>query len=40
MTPPWNEIDSWALARIEAAVAEAEAAPWPDPQTVTERVYA
>ncbi len=35
-----DEIDAWAEAEIEAAVAEAEAAPWPDPGTVTERVYA
>ncbi len=35
-----DEIDAGARTRIDAAVAEAEAAPWPDPGTVTERVYA
>lgn len=35
-----EEIDAWARAEIDAAVAEAEAAPFPDPGTVTDRVYA
>ena len=35
-----DEIDAWAAGEIEQAVAEAEAAPFPDPDTVTERVYA
>lgn len=35
-----DEIDAWAAAEIEQAVAEAEAAPFPDPATVTDRVYA
>ena len=35
-----DEIDARAGAQIDEAVAEAEAAPWPDPGTVTERVYA
>ena len=35
-----EEIDTRAQAEIEAAVAEAEAAPFPDPATVSDRVYA
>ncbi|MCQ3804621.1 MAG: thiamine pyrophosphate-dependent dehydrogenase E1 component subunit alpha [bacterium] len=35
-----EEIEAWAQAEIEQAVAEAEAAPFPDPGTVTDRVYA
>ena len=35
-----DEIDAWAATEIEQAVAEAEAAPFPDPATVTHRVYA
>ncbi len=35
-----DEIDAWARKEIDAAVASAEAAPWPDPDTVSDRVYA
>ena len=35
-----EEIEAWAQTEIEQAVAEAEAAPFPDPGTVTDRVYA
>ncbi len=35
-----EEIEAWAAAEIAQAVAEAEAAPFPDPATVTDRVYA
>ncbi len=35
-----KEIEAWAQAEIEQAVAEAEAAPFPDPGTVSDRVYA
>ncbi len=35
-----EEIDTWARTEIDAAVAEAEAAPFPDPGTVSDRVYA
>ena len=35
-----DQIDARAKAEIEQAVAEAEAAPFPDPATVTDRVYA
>jgi pyruvate dehydrogenase E1 component alpha subunit len=35
-----DEIDARAAAEIQEAVAEAEAAPFPDPATVTDRVYA
>ena len=34
------QIDDWARKRIEQAVAAAEAAPLPDPDTLTEGVYA
>ena len=33
-------IDATAIAQIEAAIAAAEAAPWPDPAAVAEGVYA
>ncbi len=39
-TSQLEEIEAWAQEEIEQAVAEAEAAPFPDPDTVTERVYA
>lgn len=35
-----QKTDAWAQAEIEAAVAEAEAAAFPDPATVSDRVYA
>ncbi|MDE0235218.1 MAG: thiamine pyrophosphate-dependent dehydrogenase E1 component subunit alpha [bacterium] len=35
-----EEIDAWARTEIDAAVAEAEAAPFPDPGTVSDRIYA
>lgn len=35
-----DEIEKWARHEIDQAVAEAEAAPFPDPATVAERVYA
>ena len=35
-----EEIDAWARTEIDAAVAEAEAAAFPDPATVSDRVYA
>ena len=38
--PRLEEIDAWARAEIDAAVAEAEAAPFPDPATVADRIYA
>ena len=35
-----NTIDETAIAQIEAAVVAAEAAPWPDPATVADGVFA
>ena len=35
-----QEVDAWARTEIDAAVAEAEAAPFPDPGTVSDRIYA